>query len=63
VYLLWPFGNLNELHEAAMWLNSNPLRSPRFVLEYFLIGQNVLLALIQRLHQTLQLVPPEVLSS
>ena len=38
------------------------LRLPRFVLEYFLIGENAPPTLIQRLRQTLQLVRPEVLS-
>jgi pimeloyl-[acyl-carrier protein] methyl ester esterase len=38
------------------------LRPPRFVLEYFLIGQNAPPPLIQTLRQTLQLVHPEVLS-
>jgi len=39
------------------------LRPPRFVLEYFLIGQNAPPPLVQMLRQTMQLVHSEVLSA
>jgi pimeloyl-ACP methyl ester carboxylesterase len=38
------------------------LRSPRRILEYFLIGENAPPALIQRLRQALEIVSPTVLS-
>jgi pimeloyl-[acyl-carrier protein] methyl ester esterase len=58
-----PIGGWSRLAKAFAkpWLFT--LRPPRFVLEYFLAGQNAPSALIQRIREASRLVRPEVLSA
>lgn len=57
-----PIGGWSRLVKAVAkpWVFT--LRPPRFVLEYFLTGENAPSALIVRIRETLRLVRPEVLS-
>jgi pimeloyl-ACP methyl ester carboxylesterase len=61
-FVLNPLPSWSRLVKAVArpWLFT--LKPPRFVLEYFLAGENAAPALIQRLRQALQLVRPEVWS-
>ena len=61
-FVLKPIANWSSLVNAVARPWFFMLRPPRFLLEYFLVGENAPPALIQRLRQTLQLVRPEVLS-
>jgi pimeloyl-[acyl-carrier protein] methyl ester esterase len=57
-----PIGSWSRLVKgfAKPWFFA--LRPPRFVLEYFLTGENAPSALIERIRETLRLVSPDVLS-
>jgi pimeloyl-[acyl-carrier protein] methyl ester esterase len=57
-----PIGGWSRLAKAVSKPWFFTLKPPRFVLEYFLVGENAPSALIQRIRETLPLVRPEVLS-
>jgi pimeloyl-[acyl-carrier protein] methyl ester esterase len=62
-FVLAPIGGWTRLVKmvAKPWIFA--LRAPRFILEYFFLGENAPPALTRRLRQTLRIVRPSVLCS
>lgn len=57
-----PIGGWSQFVKTVAKPRFFTLRPPRFILEYFLTGENPPLALIQKIREILRLVCPEVLS-
>jgi pimeloyl-[acyl-carrier protein] methyl ester esterase len=57
-----PLGAWSPLAKALAWPYLFKVHTPRFILEYFAMGQNAPQALVQNFHRVLRSVSPRVLS-